>query len=933
MKTWMKIVLALLAVIVCGLGLLYGCLTSEWFITGQVLPRVGKAIGQPVTAGRLKVSLFSGVEIQNLAVGSGSNQLLHANTVRLRYRLLRAFQGELAVDEILLDGVKVQVLPDAAGGAKPPQPAKDPSARVKQGEKSKSGGLPLRPVIHNVRIVDASVYVKQAGENGQPLEFALEKFNLELPEFQLDKPTRIELRGDIRFLQGPEIQLTNAKLKGTLSAEIDSALQPRSVQLSVRLEEWAGHFRQIALDGRVVAAELALTGDGSRFELQRLRLAESLRGKEEAAIEVNGSGTLNPLTADLNVHVGPIQSSALNLAGALAGGLDFGQTLIDYQGTVRFQAGDRLGSAGKLSIRDAVVTAPSFKRALPPLTVNLDYALAVDLKTRAMTIDRLQSGVRESGREIVSLALSSPLTVSPAASGSGVQAAPAKLQLSIQRFNLLTANAFLPADGGTKLTGGELSADIRLEIAGQGQQIRAEGSVQIPGLGLDTASRQIRNLDIRDDFSFGLDGLSRLSIRRMELAADSNGRRIAHVNVSGALTLPPASNEISLTIQSGILDIEPLLALAAVPTGGKSPIKPAAPAEPAAKTPKPVFPVTEPPAVDLKGLNLKTDFRFEKIVYRQLLIAPLSGSLRVRDNKVVLDPLELKLNQSPIRMKMSADLGRPGYLYEAHAESGALDLQPVIQSFVPAAFRDTVSASIKSLKLDVKGAGITAANLSRNSDIHFNLETGAIALDRLPYQDVAATALSLPDLRQIRLDQGVLSVNSAANGVSLDGTRLSGPDYLLLAKGKIGFDERLDLQFTPGVGGQLESKLQSLPVGLLFTERSGKHLIAPPLTYRVAGTITQPSVPDFQKFIKEALLSAAKSQGQNLLKDAAGQFLKDGKINPQELLKGRTQPQPPTSATNAPSSTTAQPAVQPKTQEQQLIEAGGALLGGFLKKK
>ncbi|MBM4153395.1 MAG: hypothetical protein FJ220_07735, partial [Kiritimatiellaceae bacterium] len=218
MKKWQKVTGITLVSLIGAICVLYICLTSEWFIQKQVLPRVSKSVGQSITVDGIDLSLFSGVDIRNLEVGSGSNQLLRAGTIRLHYRLMPLFSGELAVDEILLDDVKVQITPESAAA---PQ-AKPASEPVVSAKKEGGGGLPLKPVIRNVRIKNTHVFVKQNGADGKPLEFALENFNLELPEFKLDQMARIDLNGTLRLMQGPDVQLKNATLKGNIQAQIDS---------------------------------------------------------------------------------------------------------------------------------------------------------------------------------------------------------------------------------------------------------------------------------------------------------------------------------------------------------------------------------------------------------------------------------------------------------------------------------------------------------------------------------------------------------------------------------------------------------------------------------------------------------------------------------------------------------------------------------------
>lgn len=1053
MKGWKRIIILSMSGIFGSVVLLYFILTSQFFIKSQILPRVSKAIGAPLTAEQISFSPFSKIEMHNLEIGSGESQLLNAKTIRCGYALMPFFRGELIINEFIIDGVKIQVVQDASGKSNLPKPptknSTPPSAAVKSdGAKT---GLPFKPILKNIKVSDLSITVKQTGRDSQPsLLFELKNFNLNLPEFRLDKPIKLDLHGNLQLAKGKEIQMQNATLDGKLTAEINSRFQPHSVMMDIRINEVSGHFREIDLASHSIALNLNLTGNGNTLNLQQLSFSESNASQEEASILLSGSGTLNPLTADLNISVEPLTASALNLIGALAGGLDFGKTTINYQGRVKFQASQQLEAVGKLNVANASVTSPTLKLPIPLMGLSMSHAVSFDLKAQFIKVNNLEVNLSEGGRETLVLTLSRPLSIAnnPASGTANVE--PANINLSVKRFNLLLINAFLPPKGNLRLTDGALNADIKIDVANLGKQLNAGGRLTVENLCLNSGSNQIRNLNIKDEFDIGLSDFAKLKINREELEvfsknqtalkvtligdldikqltgdisvelptlneqlldliplsektesmiqkmnlngkihviianqgkntslngklnmenltvrsslelppkilqayidfdidqtngnefkirnlnllAKNSKKTMAQLNAKGNLLMPPPKSESVLEVNSEFLDTQLLMSV--FNSGVQDSNKKTADGKPLPKTdkPGPILPTKEPPAVDLKGLWLTIHLNMAQIQHGKIVISPLKSSIRIRDNKIDIQPLDMVLNQTQIQFRINADLNSPGYKYEVHGNMGAMNLDPIISATVPEQYRNCISGSIKGSNLDAKGTGITALNLSRNSDIHFKLDLGGLSLKNLPYQEIAANILLIPDINQIILDNGSVCLNSSGKSLSISGTQLSGPDFCFIGNGLIGFDETLNLKLTPGIGGVLGKKAAKLPTGLIFMERNGNYLMAPTLNYPITGTLRQPQIPNWEKLLTNAVKDTLQKQGEKVIIDTTKQIMEGGKIDSKELLRG-LKSQPPVTAPEKPTSPSPQAPKQKKTQDD-LIETGSDLLKGFLDKK
>ena len=96
----------------------YFVVTSSAFFKGVVLPRLGKAVGGEVTVADAAISPFSRVQLSRLTVKTtGTEALLQAEEVRLRYSLLSILGGTLKVDEVTLASPVVQIIENADGSS------------------------------------------------------------------------------------------------------------------------------------------------------------------------------------------------------------------------------------------------------------------------------------------------------------------------------------------------------------------------------------------------------------------------------------------------------------------------------------------------------------------------------------------------------------------------------------------------------------------------------------------------------------------------------------------------------------------------------------------------------------------------------------------------------------------------------------------------
>jgi len=85
---------------------------------------------------------------------------------------------------------------------------------------------------------------------------------------------------------------------------------------------------------------------------------------------------------------------------------------------------------------------------------------------------------------------------------------------------------------------------------------------------------------------------------------------------------------------------------------------------------------------------------------------------RLDGGHVVLQPCQFTLNSAPVKATTDLNLDAPGYIYDVTFDADAIPLTPLVDSFAPD--RKGQIAGATSLSAQVKGAGVTGANLKKH---------------------------------------------------------------------------------------------------------------------------------------------------------------------------------------------------------------------------
>src|SRR5215472_2955055 len=121
-RRWLRVLALLFGVLVVLIIVAYFIGTSSAFFKGVVLPKASAALNASITVSDASISPFHEVVLKDLKVQTtGSEPLVTAPEVRLRYSLMDIISGNIHVDEVTLSSPTVTLVenPDKTSNLDP----------------------------------------------------------------------------------------------------------------------------------------------------------------------------------------------------------------------------------------------------------------------------------------------------------------------------------------------------------------------------------------------------------------------------------------------------------------------------------------------------------------------------------------------------------------------------------------------------------------------------------------------------------------------------------------------------------------------------------------------------------------------------------------------------------------------------------------------
>lgn len=542
-RRWLRRIGYLFGGIILLLVVVYFVGTSSWALKSIILPKVSAAMNAKVTVDDASISPFSAVTLSGLKVETtGTEPLVSAKEVRLRYSLMDIIKGNINVSEVTLESPVVNLVTTADGKSNLDPITKGseqkPTKETKPGEK-KSGEAPQvnlkRFVLNN-----ATVRKTDLRADGSKQVVELTGVNITADDIGNGKVGQFGLAANIRLDQGLNSSSNGvlaASVGGKFNLQLDAALKPQVLkgQTKVDVSEGKGAFAQAA------GMSVTLNTDLTPTQLNDVSVRVAQNGKNLAALVVSGPFNAETMEGKLAVVLSGVDRQVLSIVGGPLG-MDFNQTAISSTNTIELtQKGKMVTVNGALLVGNFSVTKQG--QTTPTLDVRSSYAVAYDeLKQTALVQTFALNGV-QNGAEFLRGTLAKPMRLELGrASGAADESA---FDLLVTNFNLPDWRAFLGTN--VALTSGRAGVNLKLLSRQAGKELLIAGTVNLDDLtGTMDANRFDRfatalNVDV------ALHGQD-LEIKKLSGALRQSGQAGGSFDVVGRLHLTNQVGTITATL-------------------------------------------------------------------------------------------------------------------------------------------------------------------------------------------------------------------------------------------------------------------------------------------------------------------------------------------------------------------------------------------------
>ena len=367
---------------------LYFVATSAAFLKGVILPRASKALNAEVTVGDASLSPFSQIILRRLQVRTtGAEPLFQANEVRLRYSLWSILGGNIKVDEVTFDSPAIQIIQNADGtGNLDPllkqeeKPAPTPPAKPAK---------PLRLELKNVALKNVSLRAVQNFKDGGRQTLDLSDINIGLDQLKNGASGKLTLAAAMKMerSQTNSHDSLQARGSGSLEFALGPDLMPQFVRGKVTHEIVKGDGLFTGFAGE----RSELNCDVTPTEVKNFSIGFFQSDKPLGALRVTGPFDLNKVEGRLNLEVQSIDRQVLNLFGATRG-WDFGNSTLNASSVIDIsQKGAVIAENGKLNGRQLGIKQG--KQSTPPLDVDFDHQITVNLNDKTALIQNLKTRI------------------------------------------------------------------------------------------------------------------------------------------------------------------------------------------------------------------------------------------------------------------------------------------------------------------------------------------------------------------------------------------------------------------------------------------------------------------------------------------------------------------------------------------------------------
>ena len=542
-RGWLRAIAWVFGILIVLLVAVYFAATSGAFFKGVILPRVGKAMNAQVTVSDASISPFSQVILQNLKVQTtGSEPLVTATEVRLRYSLMNIIRGNIHVDEVALVSPTVVLVENPDGSSNLDPILK--SQQAKPGEKKPEppakapGAKPLQIDLRKFVLTDATIRRVKNYKNGTRDVAELSHVNITLDDLKNGQTGKLALGADIR------VETTNAtlqaKLAGNFTLALTADLKPASIKGSTRLDvtKAEGALADAAAFGSELDVEVTPT------DIKEVALRFHKGSAQLGELRVGGPFDMQKLEGRLSIVLAGIDKQLLNLAGA-KGGMDFGGTTISSTNQVELAKGASVITAkGQVNVSNFQLTRMS--QTTPRLDLRKDYDVTVDQGQSMATLRTLTLTGSQNGNTFLKGELTSPMQI-PLGS-TNIALVDSAWTMVITNFDLADWKPFL----GDVAPAGMVNMTAKVRSQQADQQIALALDSRIDHLTVNAGSNHITDVAITLHTSAQTANLSQFNLTDSKLEFAHQNETLTTVTASGTYDKVSEAADMQVAVQAAL---------------------------------------------------------------------------------------------------------------------------------------------------------------------------------------------------------------------------------------------------------------------------------------------------------------------------------------------------------------------------------------------
>jgi uncharacterized protein involved in outer membrane biogenesis len=534
---WIGIAFGILVLL---LVIIYFVATSAAFLKGVILPRAGKSLNAQITVDDASISPFSQVVLKNFRLKTtGTEPLVSANEVRLRYSLMDIIRGHINVDEATLDTPTISIVKEADGSSN-----LDPLLKgEKKKEEKKPGNKKTNLDVKNVALKNGTVRITQKLKNGGPNTTELTGLNVALDQLKTGGSGKLTIASDLQMHNRPATNSNDvlaAKINGAYDFAISPELAPQSIKGSTKIQvsQAQGAFKDAA--GLVAS----LDADANPNNINQIGFRFEKDGKPLGQLRVHGPFDLAKTEGTLTLELLSFDRNILNIAGA-SSGMDFGNSTIDSTNRIDItKKATAVAIDGKLTGKQLGVVRD--QKPTPPVDLDFDYKLAADLNARTAGLDRVRLSARHKDAEFLSAKIDQPMKLSWG--GSTPEIKESAFRLVVTNLNLADWQAML----GTNPPSGVVNAGFVALAQNNGKKLALDINALIDRFGMTLGSNAVRNAQIAFNGKGSVEDLKRVDLPEFGLTIRSNNAPTLTAKGSAKYDVNKKSYDAQLTADSSL---------------------------------------------------------------------------------------------------------------------------------------------------------------------------------------------------------------------------------------------------------------------------------------------------------------------------------------------------------------------------------------------